>query len=217
MILVVATLAVQRQEIIGWYRFVSTFESIGTDTQGQRQYRHRKTGVQMVRTPDGDVFKLGGKVSRSQSFSRQAADHLWFCLDSVGKGWSIRISDRAESHRDFSMVVTLPLRWINHRDIVGWHFRNTDNSGFKETGWIDINAPGRRRDFCFVLNDADFQQASDALWTDEYGEIRTALTRGNGTLNITHLELGNLAPGQRAWIEEMEFEVELSVPDATES
>jgi hypothetical protein len=32
-----------------------------------------------------------------------------------------------------------------------------------------------------------------------------------GTLIITHLELGNLNPGERAWIEYMEFEVTLEI------
>ena len=214
-IVVVAALGTEWREIVQIYRFVSTFEAIGANRHGRPQYRHRRTGARMVRVGDKYVFKLRGQLSRGQAFTHQVTDRLWFCLDSIksfGGGWCIRVSDSEQSRHDFSQVVTLPFRGPNARELLGWHFRNSDNTGPNALGPKNVNAPGRRREFEFVLNSTDFQRAHDALRTDEYMEVYRALVKGRGSLNITRLELGNLLPGQSASIEEMEFEVELAVP-----
>jgi hypothetical protein len=43
------------------------------------------------------------------------------------------------------------------------------------------------------------------------------LVKGTGVMTITHLDLGNLMVNERAWIEYMEFEVELCLPPDCET
>jgi hypothetical protein len=41
--------------------------------------------------------------------------------------------------------------------------------------------------------------------------VRRITTDGRGVLEITHLALGNLIPGERAWIESMRFRVAIEM------
>ena len=52
---------------------------------------------------------------------------------------------------------------MNHKYIVGWHFRNFDNSGPNEVGPKNVNAPGKVREFYFVLNDTDYKKSGVAI------------------------------------------------------
>ena len=51
-------LGVYWEEIAAWIKFVRTFEDIGTNEQGYAEYRHRETGIVMVRVPGGR-FTMG--------------------------------------------------------------------------------------------------------------------------------------------------------------
>jgi hypothetical protein len=64
------TLASRTPEIRRWYRFVSTFEAVGWDSERRRQYRHRKTGALMISKPGCHVFLLRGRVPRGQPFAQ---------------------------------------------------------------------------------------------------------------------------------------------------
>jgi hypothetical protein len=48
-------------------------------------------------------------------------------------------------------------------------------------------------------------------------KFRATLETGTGKFNITRITFGNLIPGQRDWIDFMEFEVELCVPYGAEA
>ncbi len=100
----------------------------------------------------------------------------------------------------------------------------TINSGPNKLGPKNVNAPGEVREFDFVLNDVDYQKASDALnkilWSYSYSEqevneatvIHDKLSKGHGNLTIRDLKLNNLVAGKRAGIESMKFDVELNFP-----
>jgi len=70
-----------------------------------------------------------------------------------------------------------------------------------------------------VLNEDDYQTlyywVNEQLLSEEEGQEnkkKYEMVRSKtGTLTITKLELGNLEVGERAWIEYMEFEVELNL------
>lgn len=47
-------------EIIAWVKFVRAFEDFGTSAQGFREYRHRQTGIVMLRLPGG-TFWMGAQ------------------------------------------------------------------------------------------------------------------------------------------------------------
>jgi hypothetical protein len=169
-------------------------------------------------------MKFSGAVSRGQTFEQEIPPNLVFRLvpspDELG--WTISVGEKTHPDRDFSGVVTPPYRSINPRSIMGWHFRNSDNSGPNEPGEKNVNAPQEVRGFYFVLNQTDYQIISETLnkllWPADFSEEEIAQARktyeevakGQGRLVITKMELGNLQLNQQAWFEYMEFEVELS-------
>jgi hypothetical protein len=176
-----------------------------------------------------DPLSFNGEVIRGQTFEREMGNNLVFRLDydkGDGEGWYIEVADKMQPDHNFCLVVTFPFRGINSLDIQGWHFRNSDNSGPNKPGDKQVHAPQEKRSFRFVLDETGYQTASDAvdklmhqyLYSEE--EVAQAreimdtelLEKATGVLTITHIELGNLMVGERAWINYMEFEVELDLP-----
>ena len=41
------------QNLAAWYRFIVLFERLGPNENGYMEYRHRETGIVMVRVPGG--------------------------------------------------------------------------------------------------------------------------------------------------------------------
>lgn len=168
-----------------------------------------------------------GEVVRGQTFEKEIGRGLVLRL-TPGSGevadWTISIGDKTDPESDFTSVVNSPYRGIiNHIYIAGWHLRNADNSGPNDGS---INAPGNTRKFFFVLNKADAEEAArlldKILWPatergweelDKNLALHEAIPKGEGVLTIMDMELGNLAVGEQAWIEEMKFEVELTFPE----
>ncbi len=165
-------------------------------------------------------LRFRGTVSRGQLFEQEISPDLVFRLKPLVHGWEIEIGHKTESE-NFSAVVTPPYYGMNARYVEGWHFRNRDNSGPNEPGEKLVNAPQEKRRFYFVLNEIDYQIAYNALNTrllssdeekEQALEKRKGLEPREGMLTITHLELDNLIVGGKAWIDYMEFEVELNLP-----
>jgi hypothetical protein len=166
-------------------------------------------------------IEFEGKVSRDQVFEKEISDELLFRLDPLMEGWQIWVGDHSNTDNNFSGVATPPFHGMNARYIEGWHFRNNDNSGSNEPGEKNVNAPQHERGFCFVLNEEDYQisyyRLNEQLLSEEEREENEKkfelMQPKSGLLTITKLELGNLEVGERAWIEYMEFEVELNLSD----
>lgn len=159
-----------------------------------------------------------GQVEKGQTFEKAITDTHLFRLMPLQHGWEIWIGDKVDAESNYSAVATPPFRGINARHIEGWHFRNSDNSGPNEAGEKNVNAPQQERAFCFFLNESDYQIAKAWLYEEEslsaeeqqtLEEKYTQLRPSAGLLSIRNLELDNLTIGERAWIESMEFEVEL--------
>ena len=173
-----------------------------------------------VATASSQLHEFSGRVERGEVFEQQIAPNLVFRLIPLAQDWEIWIGDSTDSGHNFSDVVTPPLYGINPRQIEGWHFRNSDNSGPNQAGEKNVNAPQYERRFCFVLNEADYQAAY--AWLDAHkgataqvsGTVESRYQmaeRATGAVSIRELVLGNL-DGERAWIERMEFGVEITVP-----
>lgn len=172
-------------------------------------------------TPLSDqVLKFGGEVSREQVFEYKIGPNLYFQLRPTGYGWKVWIGNKSQPFDNYVGVVTPPYHGMNAIYIEGWHFRNSDNTGPNVPGEKLVNAPQKVRRFYFILNEEDHQIAYNSLNLqlfpeEEHEQIwkkREQLEPREGQLTITKLELGNLVPGEDAWIENMEFEVELSLP-----
>lgn len=175
-------------------------------------------------TPDNTIYAFTGSVSRGEKFEHVLPNGLIFSLipteyaELGWMGWIIQIESSSKSGHDYSGIVTPPFRGVNALQIIGWHFRNADNTGPNDGS---VNAPQEERNFLFVTDEEAYQMASDAgeciMWPYlcEDSNVQEAIStlegmpKSDGTLLITELELGNLIPEQQAWIEQMAFEVEI--------
>jgi hypothetical protein len=171
----------------------------------------------------GINVRFSGAVLKGRSFERQIGRNLFFRLVPEELGWSISLGNKAV-RENFCSVVTPPYRGMNALHIEGWHFRNSDNSGPNVSGPKNVNAPQELREFYFVLNEAAYKRAFDALqillWPYSYSteQIDAAegahaeVGKGRGKLMIRDLKLNSLELGKQAGIDRMAFDVELTFP-----
>lgn len=156
-----------------------------------------------------DAWDVHGHVTRGELLELdlpESAPSLRFQLAPLGEDWEIRIVEEVMPDQDYSFVVTPPFHGINSRHLHGWHFRNADNTGPNVAGPGNVNAPQAQRDFCFVLDAASYTRALARFHGERDGNLTLEDIRtGSGTLVITELVLGNLEPGETAWIEFMRF------------
>jgi hypothetical protein len=167
--------------------------------------------------------RFSGEVLKGRSFERQVGANLFFRLVPDELGWSISVGSKT-AQDNFCSVVTSPYRGMNALHIEGWHFRNSDNSGPNEPGPKNVNAPQELREFYFVLNEPDYRRAFDTLqillWPYSYSKqqidaaegAHAKVRKGRGKLMIRDLKLNALEPGERAGIDRMAFDVELTFP-----
>ncbi len=62
------------QDLKTWVLFVARFESFGRNSQGHLEYRHRRTGIIMVRVPGG-VFQMGASPGDLWAFHNETPRH----------------------------------------------------------------------------------------------------------------------------------------------
>ena len=168
------------------------------------------------------TVKFTGEVTKGQGFEKPIGPNLFFRLIPEELGWMIFVGGK-DVENNFCAVVTPPYRGINAIQIEGWHFRNSDNSGPNEPGPKNVNAPQDLRVFYFVLNEADYRSAFDALqillWPYSYSKqqidaaegAHSKLRKGRGMLQIRDLKLDTLNRKQ-AGIDRIAFDVELNFP-----
>lgn len=183
------------------------------------------------------VCRFTGHISRGQVYKQQITEFLIFCLVPSGifaevpdEGWSIVISDSREGGCDFTSkdyvnfgpIVTPPMRGNLWFDVYGWHFRNKENTGENDGS---VNAPQKERSFNFVFNRKDYETVwysercnqwkidTDCAIATQSSIKSSEIPRSRAKFVITKLELGNLGPNSLAWIEDMEFIVEIYLPE----
>lgn len=182
------------------------------------------------------VCKLTGHISRGQVYKHQITENLIFCLVPSGifaevpdEGWSIVISDLREGgcnfasndYVNFGPIVTPPMRGNLWFDVYGWHFRNKENTRENDGS---VNAPQKERFLNFVFNRNDYEIVwhsercnqwridTDCAIATQSSVKSSDVPRSRAKFTITKLELGNLIPNSLAWIEYMEFMVEVYLP-----
>lgn len=193
------------------------------------EYWYEKPYVPNI--PITKICAFKGEISRGQFYIHKIQENLFFCLipggiqssmrDKGTEGWFILISDNCDMPRtnqvDFAAPVNPPFRGNTLLDLLGWRFRNEDNTE-DISGGFEI-----KRRITFVLNREDAVTTYDSLacsmWGIDTDCARATKTganmveRSGGTFSITKLELGNLVPGSYAWIEYMEFEFAFYIAD----
>ena len=175
----------------------------------------------------GDPLELQGEAQRGETlvhpFTHDDRQYE-FRLMPVADGWAVWIGDPMSRDRNYVIPATPPYRGINPAVIQGWHFRNADNTGPNKPGQGNVNAPGKVREFAFVLDGAGYQAGREALeillWPEgrSEAEIKTAgkrlkeIPKAAVTIEIEALELGNLVKGEQAWMERMAFRLRIVLP-----
>ena len=169
--------------------------------------------------------RIRGGIHRGDKFEKQIGRGLYLRLVPDDEGWQIEVGDQ---HDDFTGCVNPPFHGITPMQIEGWHFRTDDNTAARPSSDFLSPGVGEKRWFDFVLSADDNKKECDNLSAALYindeknPEHVRALsdmgqyTSGRGWLAITAITLGNLVPGQQAWIESLQFEAELSFTGALE-
>lgn len=171
------------------------------------------------------IFIFSGEIQRGETFEQAFGNRLLFCLLPDNLGWHIVVTHESQGHCDWSSpsysgLLNPPFWGTNPTFIKGWHFRNENNTD-KNDG--SVNTPQEKRWINFLFNEQDYQIASEAMdciLRNDCGDLDvhqsrqmiTNIPKSRATMNITQLELGNLVEGEQAWIESMEFEVEIPLP-----
>jgi len=156
--------------------------------------------------PEAARAEFSGTVKRGETFAHPLPGGLVFRLvpESQNLGWQIAVTDPARPGENLARF-TPPFHFVpNPRFIEGWHFRNADNSGPNAVGEKNVNAPQEIRDFIFSP-----EVGRSITWPIDREDVKRITRDGQGMLTITHLDLGNLVPGERAWIESMRFTVRI--------
>ena len=170
---------------------------------------------------NGSTSLFSGTVSRHEDFMYELPGGLVFTLEFIDygpEGWAIRIYDPVFPSDNFCAVVTEPYRGINALQIYAWHFINEDGT---EPADSFVNAPGEERRFYFVTDkssyDVAFESLSTMLWPESpeaqeaAAVLHDGIHRESGILTITELVAGE-SSGDSAYIDSMEFDVELFIP-----
>jgi len=125
-----------------------------------------------------------GSLSGGERFQRAINAALFFTLEPVDAGWTVRVGGKDRNDANFADVAALPLRQNYGLEIRGWHFGTV------------AGAPGRERSFEFVLNPRDYERVEAErtvlLWPYTFSaqEVERAqafsarVTCGAGTLII---------------------------------
>jgi hypothetical protein len=188
---------------------------VAFDYDGDRHY----LGPRLLTVENPPLFAVEGDVVRGKDFAARIDAARTFHLKAFSEGWIVEVKD--DKDNGYCSVVTPPYHGPNDLVIFGFHFRNAENTGPKETGDAAL---GTRRVFRCVATPSDFAAASKSLdvvlqgektpeWkeSDEAYQLhsRLAAEAQRGTLNMSRLVLGNLGAGRRPWIESMHFRFEL--------
>lgn len=154
-----------------------------------------------------------GEVREGQVFERRFGPGFLLRLEPRPLGWEITV--RYRGGEENIARLTPPFHFVpNPREIEGWHFRNSDNSGPNEPGDKNVNAPGEEREFIFSTEVGRSIQRRESRRPPDEEDIERVRSFGRGRLRILDYRLGNLKTGEQAKFEWLRFEVEVSWPAA---
>ncbi len=149
-------------------------------------------------------------VSGEQAFYHKLENGWVFALIKTELGWAVRLyNNEPVSDATDLTSLTPPLRGApNPRDILGWHFRNADNTG---PNLGDVNAPQNLR--AFVISPS---LAGTAGLRTSDGTQTPGPDAGLGWLKVVDFGLANPVPGTKARMNYLQFDACLSWPRSDE-
>ena len=167
------------------------------------------------------VCTFKGQVTRDQLYKQKVAQGLVFYLSPSGfGGWSIGTTNEKDetSEMNLCLPVTIPNHGWTQLDIRGVDFIEKQNL-VGETIIGSKENPVSQREFNFIFSIDDYKKIEKYYdcWRyamgcpDNWGGTNKT-PRSRGILNITKVQLGNLASKDQIWIESMDFEVEIYLP-----
>lgn len=151
-------------------------------------------------TPTHHAYHFSGEVSGSHEYREDVNGKWVFALLKVDHGWAIRLYDK--NGTDLTQL-TPPYRFgVNHRDILGWHFRNIDNTSRNDGS---VNAPGEERIFIFSQNLEGTGGFKPSRNENEPTYAEPPRDEGRGWLRIVDFGLADLDKGEKARMVYMKF------------
>jgi len=161
-------------------------------------------------SPKRNARFLAGEISGNSTFSQSITDDWIIKLLPAAYGWDLRLGDK--NGLDLSQI-TPPFRTApNTRELYGWHFRNSTNTG---TNIGDVNAPQQSRVFFFppaLTGTGGFNPSSPGTASGSTPDE----TAGRGLLRILDIGLSDLSEGEKARMSYLKFSVCLSWPKTVE-
>ncbi|MHA1559408.1 MAG: hypothetical protein ACTSWI_01895 [Alphaproteobacteria bacterium] len=154
------------------------------------------------------AYYLSGEISGSHDYVEELPTGWVFWMRAAPFGWDLRIYSNLPGNRpgvDMASI-TPPFNGPNPREIYGWHFRNTDNTG---ANLGDVNAPQELRLFSFspaLIGTGGFRPPDGVL------PVGPDPNDGRGWLRIIDYGLADLAPGELARMVYLRFEACLTWP-----
>jgi hypothetical protein len=181
------------------------FKEIPLESEGQAQSEiHGNSSLRAT-------AYFSGEVREGQVFEKPFGSGFHFRLEPRPFGWEIIV--RYLRGEENIARLTPPFHSVpNPREIEGWHFRNSDNSGANEPGDKNVNAPQGEREFVFSPEVGRAIQGPGSSGAASEEDVERVRSFGRGRLEIVEYRLGNLKTGERARFEYMRFRVELSWP-----
>ena len=112
-IIVVVLIGVYWQDIAAWVKFIYLFESVGRNEQGYPEYRHRQTGIVMVRVPGGSFLmgNAGGPERQPNDVPPHTVNVSSFLIakTELTQGhWSSVMRANPSKHQELD----LPVQWL---------------------------------------------------------------------------------------------------------
>jgi hypothetical protein len=154
--------------------------------------------------------RVHGDVRRGERFSELSAAGWILRLVPVTEGWLLEVTTNERIDEDLSRL-TPPLHFApNPREIVGWHFRNANNTGPNDGS---VNAPQALREFIFsprVGRDIQGRNATAGPTVEDNDAVRSF---GRGWLFIDSYTLTPERSGERAAFETLRFTACLTWPE----
>jgi len=145
------------------------------------------------------------QIMTGQRYAQDFGPGWVFALEPVDHGWSVRVYEDDSPDAVDLTALTPPYRLApNPRDILGWHFRNADNTGPNRG---EVNAPQERRTFFIspeLAGTGGFKPSADP--DSPSLPAPDPQTDGLGWLEIQDYGLADLEPGQKARMVYLAFE-----------
>ncbi len=141
------------------------------------------------------------EVAGDASFFQRLAGGWVFALIKVENGWSLRVYEHEPVDDAVDLSALTPPRMApNPRDILGWHFRNSDNTG---TNTGDVNAPQHQR--AFVISPS-LAGTGGYRSTDDATMMEPGPDDSIGWLTVLDYGLAGLDKDQRARMNYLQFD-----------